>query len=154
VKSPIERLSELATERALTVAVAESLTCGLLASEIGKGENASDWFSGAVVAYQTAVKVQVLGLPDGLDPCSAECASRLARGVRSLLKADIAVATTGVGGPDSEDGHPPGTVFVGWADATGAGAELFHFDGEPDDVLRATVDRALVLLVRVAEKDD
>ncbi|MBW9120819.1 CinA family protein [Microbacterium trichothecenolyticum] len=150
MKNPIQRLSELTTEHSLTVAVAESLTCGLLASEIGKGENASEWFCGAVVAYQTAVKEQVLGVPDGLDPCSAECASRLAQGVRSLLQADIAVATTGVGGPDSEDGHPPGTVFLGWADATRSGAELFHFGGEPEDVLRATVDRAMILLVGLA----
>ena len=53
MKDPIQRLSELASAHSLTVAVAESLTCGLLASEIGKGESASDWFTGAVVAYQT-----------------------------------------------------------------------------------------------------
>ncbi|MBD3942726.1 CinA family protein [Microbacterium sp. NEAU-LLC] len=138
--------------RALTVGVAESLTCGLLASEIGKGADAADWFAGGVVAYQTAVKEHVLGVPAGIDPCSAECAAQLARGVRELLGADIAVATTGVGGPDSEDGHPPGTVFVGWADAEDSGAELLQLSGGPDDVLRTTVERAVLRLVDLAER--
>lgn len=151
--TPIQRLSDLAREHSFTIAVAESLTCGLLASEIGKGEDAADWFSGVVVAYRADVKVRVLGVPDGLDPCSAECADRLAQGVRTLLHADIAVATTGVGGPDSENGHPPGTVFIGWADAAGSGAELLQLTGDPDDVLRATVERALLRLVQLAESE-
>lgn len=148
----IRRLSDLARDRALTIAVAESLTSGLLASRIGEGEEAAEWFCGALVAYRTDVKVDVLGVPEGTDPCSADCARQLARGVRTLLHADVAVSTTGVGGPDPEDGHPPGTVFVGWADATGSGAELLHLDGDPDEVLHATVERALERLVRVAER--
>jgi len=147
---PAQRLSDLARERSLTIAVAESLTCGLLATEIGKGEDAADWFAGGIVAYQPHVKVRALGVTDGLDPCSAECAGQLARGVRALLRADIAVATTGVGGPDSENGHPPGTVFVGWSDAAGSGAERLQLAGGPDDVLRATVDHAVRRLVDLA----
>ncbi|MGN6221838.1 MAG: CinA family protein [Microbacterium sp.] len=147
----IARLSDLARDDSLTIAVAESLTSGLLASRIGQGEGAAEWFCGALVAYRTEVKVDVLGVPEGTDPCSADCARQLARGVRSLLHADIAVSTTGVGGPDAEDGHPPGTVFVGWADTTGAGAELLQLDGDPDDVLRGTVEHALQRLVRLAE---
>jgi len=153
VKSPIERLSDAAHERGLTVAVAESLTSGLLASEVGKGEAAGDWFSGGVVAYRMPVKTHVLGVPEGIDPASPECATALATGVRALLGADIAVATTGVGGPDPEDGHPAGTVFVGWATAERSGSEHFVFDGEPERVLAATVDHAVRVLVRLAEGD-
>ena len=57
--STIQRLSELARERDLTVAVAESLTSGILASEVGKGESAGDWFAGGVVAYRMPVKTHV-----------------------------------------------------------------------------------------------
>ena len=151
--STIQRLSELARERDLTVAVAESLTSGILASEVGKGESAGDWFAGGVVAYRMPVKTHVLGVPEGVDPCSAECATALATGVRALLQAGIAVATTGIGGPDAEDGHAPGTVYLGWATADEAGATPLQLDGEPEEVLSATVDHALQLLVRLAEGD-
>lgn len=152
MKTPIERLSEAARARGLTVAVAESLTSGLLASEVGKGESSSDWFSGGVVAYRMPVKTHLLGVPEGTDPTSPECATALASGVRALLETDIAVATTGVGGPDPEDGHPAGTVYLGWATATDTGAEHFQFAGDPEDVLGATVEHALRLLVRLAER--
>lgn len=147
----IDQLSRAARERGLTVAVAESLTSGLLASEVGKGENAGEWFSGGVVAYRMPVKTGVLGVPEGTDPCSAECATALAAGVRELLGTDIAVATTGVGGPDPEDGHAPGTVYLGWATAEGSGAHHLQLDGDPEDVLSDTVDHALQILVNLAE---
>lgn len=153
MERPIDRLSRTARERGLTMAVAESLTSGLLASEVGKGESAGDWFSGGVVAYRMPVKTHLLGVPDGTDPCSAECATALAAGVRALLSADIAVSTTGVGGPDPEDGHAPGTVYLGWATSDGSGADELQLDGGPDDVLSATVHRALLLLTRLVEGD-
>lgn len=154
MESAIQRLSTAVRERGLTVAVAESLTSGLLASEVGKGESAGDWFSGGVVAYRMPVKTHLLGVPEDVDPCSAECATALAVGVRVLLGADIAVSTTGVGGPDPEDGHPAGTVYLGWAGADGSGAEHLQLDGGPDRVLDETVDRALLLLVGLAERAD
>lgn len=154
MESAIQRLSTAVRERGLTVAVAESLTSGLLASEVGKGESAGDWFSGGVVAYRMPVKTHLLGVPEDVDPCSAECATALAVGVRALLGADIAVSTTGVGGPDPEDGHPAGTVYLGWAGADGSGAERLQLDGGPDRVLDETVDRALRLLVGLAERAD
>ena len=135
MESAIQRLSTAVRERGLTVAVAESLTSGLLASEVGKGESAGDWFSGGVVAYRMPVKTHLLGVPEDVDPCSAECATALAVGVRALLGADIAVSTTGVG-------------------ADGSGAEHLQLDGGPDRVLDETVDRALLLLVGLAERAD
>lgn len=151
METDIQRLSAAVRERGLTVAVAESLTSGLLASEVGKGENAGDWFSGGVVAYRMPVKTRLLGVPEGLDPCSSRCATALAEGVRALLDVDIAVATTGVGGPEDEDGHPAGTVYLGWASAARSGAEHLQLDGGPERVLDETVSRALRLLLTVAE---
>lgn len=142
----VERVADAARERGVRVAVAESLTCGLLASEVGKGSDAEAWFAGAVVAYQTRTKETVLGVTPGLDPVSAECAEQLAAGARELMDADIAVSTTGVGGPGPEDGHAPGTVFLGWATRDGGGHVRLSLDGSPDDVLARTVGEAVALL--------
>lgn len=150
--TPIERISRLARERGLRIAVAESLTSGLLATEVGKGEHASEWFAGGVVAYLPDIKVGVLGVPEGIDPCSSECAAALAVGVRALMHADVAVSTTGIGGPDDADGHHAGTVYLGWATRTSAGSVGRHLAGPPDDVLRSTAEEALELLATLIDE--
>lgn len=146
MRSHIARLSELAAERPLRVGVAESLTAGLLAHTIGSGDAASDWFAGGVVAYRTDVKERVLGLTPGTDPCSASCAEQLAAGARHLFDADIAVSTTGVGGPEPQGGHPAGTVYLGWATADDTGHRRLALVGDPEEVLAATVTAAVRLL--------
>lgn len=146
-----ERVAEAAKSRDLRIAVAESLTCGLLASTIGAATDAEDWFAGAVVAYRTEVKEDVLGLTPGTDTCSAQCAEEIAQGVRGLLDVDIAVSTTGVGGPDPQDGHAPGTVYLGWATADDTGHRYFEFAGTPEEVLDQTVDAAVALLEQLVE---
>lgn len=138
-----------AGQRGVRVAVAESLTCGLLCSAIGKGTDASTWLAGGVVAYLLATKEHVLGLAPGTDPCSAACAVQLAAGVRSLLDADAAVSTTGVGGPEPECGHAPGTVYLGWATATGSGYRELQLPGPPEQVLAATVRAGVELLAEI-----
>lgn len=149
----LERLTEAARSRGRTVAVAESLTSGLLAGAVGKGESSSEWFAGGIVAYQLRVKEDVLGVRQGIDPCSAECAEQLAAGVRDVLGADIAVATTGVGGPDAQDGHPAGTVYLGWSDGERAGHELHEYEGDPAEVLDQAVTAAVEMLAALAERD-
>jgi nicotinamide-nucleotide amidase len=143
----ISRLAELARDRGLRIAVAESLTSGALASRIGAGERASEWFAGSIVAYQMQSKGDVLDVPQDIDPCSAECAELLASGALRLFGADIAVATTGVGGPDPQDGHDPGTVYLGWAVSDAVGHLEQDFSGEPKEVLDQTVDAAVSLLL-------
>ncbi|WP_288967632.1 CinA family protein [uncultured Microbacterium sp.] len=147
----IARLSELAAARGLRIAVAESLTSGMLAHTIGAGEGASEWFAGGIVAYMTAVKERVLGLTPGTDPCSAACAEQLAVGARRLFDADLTVSTTGVGGPDAQGGHPAGTVFLGWATAEDQGHRRLALVGDPEEILAATVDAAVGLLAFHAE---
>ncbi|NJI60174.1 MULTISPECIES: CinA family protein [Microbacterium] len=147
----IERLSDLARERGLRVAVAESLTSGRLANTVGSGAEASEWFAGGVVAYLTDVKERVLGLVPGTDPCSAACAEQLALGARDLLDADLCVSTTGVGGPDPEGAHEPGTVYLGWATADAVGHRRLALTGDPEEVLAATVEAAVRLLAFHAE---
>ncbi|MGF2949181.1 CinA family protein [Microbacterium alcoholitolerans] len=150
----VAQLSDLARARGLRIAVAESLTSGTLAETIGAGEGAGEWFGGGIVAYLTEVKERVLGLEPGTDPCSAACAEQLARATRELFDADLTVSTTGVGGPDAEGGHPPGTVYVGWATRTRVGHRLLTLDGDPEQVLAATIDAAVRMLVFHALESD
>jgi nicotinamide-nucleotide amidase len=102
----------LLAERGLTLAVAESLTGGLVASRVVNVAGASAWFRGGVVAYDEEVKVALLGVAPG-PVVSARCAQEMAVGVARALGADVGLSTTGVAGPDPLEGHPPGTVFIG-----------------------------------------
>jgi nicotinamide-nucleotide amidase len=149
VDENLARISSGARRDGIRIAVAESLTSGRLASRIGAGEQASEWFAGGVVAYQLRTKHDVLGVPEGIDPCSPECAELLAIGLRRLLDVDVAVSVTGVGGPDPEDGHEPGTVYVGWSTGNSTGHRLLQLEGGPDEVLDGTVAAAMELLAEI-----
>jgi PncC family amidohydrolase len=146
--------AELATEigRRLSadgrrIAVAESLTGGLLVQALAKVEGSGDWLTGAVVAYQSAVKHCVLGV-EARTVVSPDAAEQMATGVRRLLDADIAVAVTGVAGPDPQDGRPPGEVWIGLDDGRTAHAELLQAAGTPEQICEQTVVEALRRVVR------
>ena len=98
----------------LTLSVAESLTGGLIASRLVNVAGASQWFRGGVVSYASDVKYDLLGVPEG-PVVSASAARAMAEGVRRVLGADVGLAVTGVAGPEEQDGHRAGTVFVGLA---------------------------------------
>ncbi|MFI8404806.1 CinA family protein [Streptomyces sp. NPDC090109] len=117
------RVLALLAERGQTLAVAESLTGGLVAAELTGVPGASASFRGSVTAYATALKHELLGVDEALlaergavDP---EVASQMAAGVRARLGADWGIATTGVAGPDPQDGQPVGTVYVAVAGPAG-----------------------------------
>ena len=99
-------------ERGLTLAVAESVTGGLIASRLVGVVGASKWFRGGVVSYASDVKFDLLKVPVG-PVVSAVAAEAMASGVRTLLHADVGLSVTGVAGPEEQDGQPAGTVFVG-----------------------------------------
>ena len=99
-------------ERGLSLAVAESVTGGLIASRLVGVAGASQWFRGGVVSYASEVKFELLKVPVG-PVVSASAAEAMASGVRDLLKADVGLSVTGVAGPEEQDGQPAGTVFVG-----------------------------------------
>jgi len=105
-------IAEQLLARGLTLAVAESLTGGLIASRLVNVAGASRWFRGGVVSYASQVKFDVLGVPEG-PVVSADAAVAMAAGVRKLLGADVGLSVTGVAGPEEQDGHVAGTVFVG-----------------------------------------
>lgn len=142
------RIAELLNSAGLNVAVAESLTGGMVASALAEAPQSSNWFRGAVVAYASDVKHELLGVPAG-PVVSAPAAAAMADGVRRLLGADVAVALTGAAGPDGQDDQPPGTVFFGLSDGAQTQVEHRFFDcGEPAQVCAAAVTEALQLLYR------
>jgi nicotinamide-nucleotide amidase len=141
-----ERVAQLALARGRTIAVAESLTGGMIASALAQAPQASEWFQGALVAYSTAVKHEVLDVPAG-PVVSAEAADAMARRVRDLLLADISVAVTGAGGPSTQDGHEPGTVFLAVSNGDRDQAARLDLPGEPAAVCAAATLAALEALM-------
>jgi len=98
--------------RGLTFGVAESLTGGLIASRLVNVPGASAWFRGGVVAYDSQVKFDVLGVPTG--PVVTEpAAAAMAEGAARVTGADVGLGISGVAGPDEQEGVAPGTIFVG-----------------------------------------
>jgi nicotinamide-nucleotide amidase len=128
-----------------TLAVAESLTGGLLASAFARAPGASEWFRGGIVAYSSVVKYNLLAVPNG-PVVSQRSAIAMARGAGHLLEADVAVAVTGVGGPDPQDGEPPGTVWAAtWPDWLG-GAVLLRLSGSPESICEQVCAETVSLL--------
>lgn len=118
----------LLRRRGLTLGLAESLTGGMMGSRICDVPGASDVFRGSIVSYASEVKFSVLDVPEG-PVVSADAARAMAAGARRVLGSSIAVAVTGVAGPDPQEGIRPGTVFVGLdlGDVDGtAGPESFE----------------------------
>jgi nicotinamide-nucleotide amidase len=107
-------IGKLLVQCGLSLGLAESYTGGLIASRIVAVPGASGWFSGAIVSYQSAVKFSLLDVPEG-PVVSLDAARAMALGARKALGSDVGLATTGVAGPDPQDGLEPGTVFVGVA---------------------------------------
>ncbi|MEV6279393.1 CinA family protein [Nocardia sp. NPDC051832] len=144
-----ERLAALAADSALTIAVAESLTAGNLAAALGAAPGSADWFRGGIVAYSRTVKHDLLKVPPGPVVCEP-AAKAMADGARTLLDATLAVAVTGAGGPDPQDGEPAGSVWFAVATPDETTAVHQHFDGTPEEVLDQTISVALDLLLAAA----
>jgi len=138
-------------ERGQTLAVAESLTGGLVAAELTSVPGASHSFRGSVTAYATSLKCELLGVDGALlaargavDP---DVARQMARGARRLLGADWGVATTGVAGPEPQDEKPVGTVFVAVSGPDGAEKVVaLRLNGGRADIRRESVRNVLALL--------
>jgi nicotinamide-nucleotide amidase len=140
--------------RGATIAVAESLTGGLLGAALTDLAGSSVTFRGGVVAYATDLKASLLDVDPALlrrhGAVHPEVAAAMARGAASRLAATYGLATTGVAGPDPQDGRAPGEVHVALA-GPGVGASgdrvlSLQLLGGRDDVRREAVRRALALV--------
>lgn len=136
------------------LATAESLTGGLIGGSITAVPGASKVYAGGIVSYTNQVKYALLGVSwedlNTFGPVSAPVAKAMALGAKKALEADVAVSVTGLAGPDGDEfGHPVGTVFIGYADATTALARKYHFSGDREQVRQQTVRAAMELVLEM-----
>ena len=103
---------QMLRKRGATLAVAESVTGGLIGGRITNTPGSSSVFRGGVISYASDVKFDVLGVAPGL-VVSESAAIEMARGVRRVLNSSVSLAVTGVAGPDEQDGKPAGTLCIG-----------------------------------------
>ena len=135
-----------------TLAVAESITGGLIASRLVNVPGASAWFRGGVVSYASEVKFALLGVARG-PVVSSDAAESMARGVRTLLGADIGLSVTGVAGPNEQEGQPAGTVFVGFAIGDRVGHVALRLPGDRPRIRAYSAISALDVLRRELDRD-
>lgn len=139
-------------ERAETVATAESLTGGLLGGLFTDVPGASDSYVGGVISYATRLKATLAGVHPAtlraVGPVAEQTATEMAGGVCERCQADWGLATTGVAGPDPQDGHPVGEVFVAVAHpASGLlRVEALALTGDRAQIRSAAAAHALRLL--------
>lgn len=147
-ESMIGLVGKTLRERGLTVATAESCTGGLVGAALTQEPGSSDFYLGGVVSYDNAVKEKMLGVgQQSLEEngaVSPEVAKEMAAGARARLGTDLALATTGIAGPDGgSDAKPVGLVYIGLATPQGIEAKKFQFYGGRDSVRALTVQAAL-----------
>ena len=145
-------VGRLLTERGATLATAESLTAGLVAARVTSVPGASAYYRGGVVAYALDAKAGILDVdPDLLErygAVSEPVAARMAEGARRALGADVALATTGVAGPEPHAGQPVGTLCLGVADEEGSAAVTTRAPGDRAQVRAWATTLALDVLRR------
>lgn len=140
----------------LKLAAAESCTGGWIAKVITDTPGSSAWFAGGVVAYSNQLKTSLLSVPAGIIESSGAVSEAVARamaeGARKICGAGIAVAVTGVAGPDGgTPDKPVGTVWFAWSLADQTLTELRQFQGDREAVRRQTVEYALRRVLQIAD---
>lgn len=157
--APIEvHVGQWLKARGMTIATAESCTGGKLASLLNKHAGSSAFYLGSVVAYDNRVKEQVLGVSaEDLKThgaVSEEVVKQMANGVRMLMHADFAIATSGIAGPDGgTEEKPVGTVWIGWATPEGTFAECFHLGKLREQITDRACQKALIELYKRMARD-
>ena len=153
---PLEAiLGHLLKQRGQTIATAESCTGGRLAAALNAQPGSSAFYLGSVVAYANEVKEQVLGVKhDTLlryGAVSEQTVLEMANGVRHLMHADYAIATSGIAGPDGgTPDKPVGTVWIAWATPEATTAKCYHFGTarEREQITQRAVTAAIVELIK------
>ncbi|WP_134323164.1 CinA family protein [Cumulibacter soli] len=137
---------------AQSVGTAESLTAGLCAAALTTIPGASAVVRGGLIVYATALKASLAGVPEDVlsqyGPVSEPTARYLGAGAMQRTGSDWGVGLTGVAGPGSQDGHPPGTVYVAVHGAGSTVIELLRCHGDRGEIRDQAVAGALRLLLR------
>lgn len=148
-------------DRGLTIAVAESLTGGLLVADLISVPGASRVVRGGIVAYDTSLKHALLGVDSVLlaehGAVHPDVAAEMARGIRDRLAvggipASIGISTTGVAGPDPQDDQPVGTVFVGISMGDETSILSLALSGPRSTIRRVVVAESLARLKAVLDR--
>ena len=157
----VEDIAAFCEQKGLKIALAESLTGGLLADAFVSVAGSSRYFLGSIVAYQTQLKHSLLGVPsdllDSVGAVDSQVAAQMARGVRERFASDlslpsenvIGLSTTGVAGPTAQDAQPVGRVYIALSMSGSAlDPEVFQFDfvGDRQSIRKQAVSNALVKL--------
>jgi nicotinamide-nucleotide amidase len=145
--------------RGVRLATAESCTGGWIAKTITDIPGSSDWFDGGVVSYSNTSKTLLLGVPEETlkahGAVSEQTTRAMAEGARERFAASLAVAVSGIAGPDGgSPAKPVGTVFIAWATPAGTTVTKRHFTGGREAVRRQTVALALERLVDLVWRDE
>ena len=143
----------LETLKGKTLVTAESLTGGGIGAALTAIPGSSEVYKGGIICYTNWVKENILGVPaeilERYGAVSQWTAGYLVSGVRKLLKADVAVAVTGLAGPGGDEfGHSVGTVFIGYKDPAHTVVNVYHFSGDREAVRNQTVEAALKLILK------
>ncbi|RPJ27727.1 MAG: CinA family protein [Chloroflexi bacterium] len=153
VTNPLEtQVGRLLQERGLKLVLAESCTGGLLGSRITDVPGSSEYFLGSVVAYAYEAKATLLNVSwDTLNTkgaVSRETVLEMARGIRNVMKADIAISISGIAGPGGGTPEKPvGTTWIGFVVQGQERAEVFHFSGGREANKVFAVEAALQMLL-------
>lgn len=153
-----EEIGIILTERGETMAIAESLTGGLVANMVTDVPGSSAYLLEGIVAYANESKMERLGVAEDTliahGAVSEEVACEMAEGVRSVLGTDWGISTTGIAGPtgDTED-KPLGLVYYAVASDGGTVVRRAVFSGDRLDVKRASAEAALALLLVSLEEN-
>ncbi len=136
-------------EKNLTLAVAESLTGGLVAASLTEIPGASKVFKGSITAYSDEIKINVLNVNKELitnfTSISEQVALEMAINVRKTMKSDIGISTTGVAGPEKSSGFAPGLVFVAISNGDHNMCQKLEITGDRTQIRNQTVQAILQL---------
>ena len=136
-------------EKNLTVAVAESLTGGLVAASLTEIPGASKVFKGSITAYSDEIKQNVLNVNKetitNFTSISEQVALEMAINVRKIMKSDIGISTTGVAGPEKSAGFAPGLVFVAISIGDHNMCQKLEITGDRSKIRNQTVQELLQL---------
>lgn len=151
--SVLEELVAALLARRATLASAESLTGGLVGAALTGVPGVSAVYRGGVVVYATELKATLCGVPaellDRAGPVHPDTAAAMASGVRERLAATYGLATTGVAGPDPQDGHPAGEVYVAAAGPDDVRVRRLRLSGDRASIRAGTVDAVLELTLEL-----
>ncbi len=150
--NPERGLGELLVAQGATLAVAESCTGGLLGGRITAAAGSSAYFSGGIIAYDNAVKIRHLGVPETLlarhGAVSSEVARAMAAGVRQRFRTTYGLSITGIAGPGGgTPDKPVGAIWLGLADSAGADAKKLELSaGDRHTIREQAVNHAIAWL--------